>query len=651
MTVIGTNVSALRSANASASATNMLQTTMERLSTGKRINSAKDDAAGLAIASRMTSQIKSMAVAVRNANDGISMAQTAEGALGEVTNMLQRMKELATQSANGTLGTSERKALQSEVTQLVEQIDSIASTTNFNGLKLLDGSAKGIKLQTGTNAGETVSVSLGGASANTLGLNGYRVDGQLTTGRVGSLAAVKAGDIQINGKDAFAADQSAATDTAAAMATGINANAGKTGVSATAYNTLTGGAVAKGGVASGELTIAVGAGGSAVTITGANADEIADNINKNVGGVTASVQDGKITLSNDTGKQITIGGTAPGKAGFATGTSQGFVALNSADGSAITVAKGTANTATAADFAAVGLNATAASGSVTGTKTGSDPLDGSDDLKINGVQIGKSNDGSAASKAAAINAVSDQTGVTATASNKVTLSTDLNNVSASDFKINGTAVDLSAATDTADVVAAINGAGISGIKASTDDNGKLVLTSDTGQDITIDDDGTFVTGVTNSDGTAGVSDGSAASTGQLTLSSASGAEIQIQGSTTSLGRAGLSAQGGEDGRVAGSLSIGTQASASQALSVIDAALDKVSSTRGDLGALQNRLQVTVNNITTTTTNLTDAKSRIEDADFSAESTNLAKAQILSQASTAMLAQANQSQQSVLKLLQ
>ena len=106
MTVIGTNTSALRAANASMGATSALSTAMERLSTGKRINSAKDDAAGLAISSRMTSQIKSMAVAVRNANDGISMAQTAEGALGEVTSMLQRMKELATQSATGTLGSS-----------------------------------------------------------------------------------------------------------------------------------------------------------------------------------------------------------------------------------------------------------------------------------------------------------------------------------------------------------------------------------------------------------------------------------------------------------------------------------------------------------------------------------------------------------------
>ncbi len=642
MTVINSNISSLRAANASTMASKSLATSMERLSTGKRINSAKDDAAGLAISSRMTSQIKSMNVAVRNANDGISMAQTAEGALSEVTNMLQRMKELATQSANGTLGASDRKALQAEVTQLTSQINDIAKTTNFNGLNLLDGSVKDLKLQTGTNSGESVSMTVGAVSASALGLTGYRVEGQLTTGRVGSLATLAKGDIQLNGKDALATDQSAATDTAKALATAINANTSKTGVSATAYNTLTSGTVSSTGVADGELEI------NGIGVTGASADELVKNINRDVAGVTATLKDGKITLSNDTGTKISIGGTASSKGGFTDGDFEGFVALNSQNGAAISVSKGDAGAAD--DFAAFGLNATGANGSVTGIGASADALAAGDDLRINGVSIGKSSDASAASKAAAINAVSGQTGVTASASNQVTLDVDLANVAADKFSINGSVIDLTGATDTAGAVKAINDANVSGIKASTDANGKLVLSSDTGQDITVKDTGTFTTAVKNADGSAGVSDGSAASRGTITLSSPSGSDVRVEGSAATLTKVGLTAQGGNDDTVAGALSIETQAGASRAMSVIDAAMDKISASRGDLGAMQNRLEVTVNNLTTTSTNLSDARSRIEDTDFSTETTSLAKAQILSQASTAMLAQANQSAQGVLKLL-
>jgi flagellin len=646
MTVIGTNIAAMRSANAANSASSALQTAMERLSTGKRINSAADDAAGLAIASRMQSATRSMTVAVRNANDGISMAQTAEGALDQVTNMLQRMKELATQSANGTLGDKERSALQDETTQLVSQINDISKTTNFNGINLLDGSVKNLKLQTGINAGETVSVNIGSMSADSLGLNGYKVAGQLTTGRVGSLASYAAGDIQFNGKNATSGSTTDATGSAVGLATGINANTGNTGVSAKAYNTLQGGAVAAGGVASGEFTIAVG-GGSAVTVTGSSAQDIVDNINKNVGGVTAAIKDGKISLSNDTGKTITIGGTAAGKAGFTAGANEGFVALSSSDGSAISVTKGTNGSAN--DFAALGLNATSADGSVTGIGAGANALDSSDKLTINGVSVGASSDASAASKAAAINAVSGQSGVQASAKTQVTVSADLTKVAATGLTINGTTVDTSAATDAQGLVKAINDANISGVKASTDDKGNLQLTSDTGQDITVADTSGVVKTTTNSDGTV-VAPGATAH-GQLTLSSASGADVRVQGSSATLTKVGLSAQGGDDASVSGTLSIATQAGASQAMSVIDNALDNVSSIRGNLGATQNRLEVSVANLTTTKTNLAEAQSRIEDADFSTETTNLAKAQILSQASTAMLAQANQSQQGVLRLLQ
>ena len=150
MTVIASNTSALRAANASTSANKALSTAMERLSSGKRINSAKDDAAGLAIASSMTAQIKGMNQGIRNANDGISMAQTAEGALDEVSNMLQRMRELEVQSKNGTYQDEDRVNIRAEQKALKEQISSVVTDTEFNGKKLFDAdAATGFNIQTG----------------------------------------------------------------------------------------------------------------------------------------------------------------------------------------------------------------------------------------------------------------------------------------------------------------------------------------------------------------------------------------------------------------------------------------------------------------------------------------------------------------------
>jgi flagellin len=163
MSVIATNVSALRAANASTSASNMLSTAMERLSTGKRINSAKDDAAGLAISTSMTAQVRGMNQGIRNANDGISMAQTAEGALDEVTNMLQRVRELAVQSSSGTYSDEDKINIQAEVTALTKQITSTLENTEFNGNKLFDGStgaAGVVTIQAGANADDKVELTL-----------------------------------------------------------------------------------------------------------------------------------------------------------------------------------------------------------------------------------------------------------------------------------------------------------------------------------------------------------------------------------------------------------------------------------------------------------------------------------------------------------
>jgi flagellin len=452
MTVIGTNIASLRAANASKVASSSLQTAMERLSTGKRINSAKDDAAGLAIASRMTSQVKSMAVAIRNANDGISLAQTAEGALSEVTNMLQRMKELATQSSSGTLRDSDRTTLQAEVTQLVAEIGRVSETTNFNGVKLLDGTFGEVKLQTGINAGETISMKMVKTTTSELG-----IQAQVKGGVVN--AALAAGDLVINGEDVGAV----ASVDAKAVADAVNAKTATTGVKATASNEVT---ADVGSIASGDtLTI----GSTAVTFTNEDtAGEVANRINQVLG-----------------------------------------------------------------------------SGS--------------------------------------------------------------------------------------------------NIQASLTDDGKIKLTSKDGSNISLTD-GDGVLGNVKDAGGAAVTLSSTASVleGKVTLTAEPGKNIAISGT-------GEADAGFSEATTSG-ISIATQGGASAAMAVIDAALDKISAGRGDLGAVQNRLESTVANLTTTTSNLAEARSRIEDADFSAETTALAKAQILSQASTAMLAQANQSQQGVLSLL-
>jgi flagellin len=184
MSVINTNVSALYSQNAMKINARAMSTAMEQLSTGSRINSAKDDAAGLAIGQDMTAQIRGLNQAVRNANDGINMMQTAEGALSEQSNMLQRMRELAVQSSNGTYSSAQRTYLNTEFDQLLEQMDNIATETTWNGMSLLDAtSAEGLsttsgtfEFQVGQNADETISVAIGAMDIATLGISALAVD-------------------------------------------------------------------------------------------------------------------------------------------------------------------------------------------------------------------------------------------------------------------------------------------------------------------------------------------------------------------------------------------------------------------------------------------------------------------------------------------
>jgi flagellin len=232
--VINTNVLSLNAQRQLNKSQAVSSQAMERLSSGLRINSAKDDAAGLAISTGMQSQIKGINQGVRNANDGISMAQTAEGSMDEMTNILQRMRELSVQASNDTNSSSNRASIQKEVDQLYSELDRIAETTQFNGINLLDGSNKSTTLQIGANSGETLSFSIDAVTTKDLNLNAVSSLGELNGGRVSGTSTAD-GDVAINGVDIGASGT-----TAKSAAAAINSKTGLTGVTAQAYNTVEG---------------------------------------------------------------------------------------------------------------------------------------------------------------------------------------------------------------------------------------------------------------------------------------------------------------------------------------------------------------------------------------------------------------------------
>ena len=232
MTTINTNVMSMTAQRNLGTTSSSLATSMQRLSSGLRVNSAKDDAAGLAISERMNAQVRGLSVAARNANDGISLAQTAEGALGKVGDMLQRMRELAVQSANASNNASDRTALQAEVTQLRQEIDRVAKTTSFNGTKLLDGTFANATFQVGANAGEGIAIdSIVSADSATLGDTSLITSVGTITTTAGANAAIDAGTLSVKGVDLgpIAAATSAAQRTTQVV-DAINARSSDTGV-------------------------------------------------------------------------------------------------------------------------------------------------------------------------------------------------------------------------------------------------------------------------------------------------------------------------------------------------------------------------------------------------------------------------------------
>lgn len=358
---INTNILSLNAQRNLNSSQTALSTALERLSSGLRINSAKDDAAGMSIAARMTSQITGLDQGVRNANDAVSLTQTAEGALGNVVNNLQRMRELAVQSSNATNSASDRAAMQNEFAQLSAENDRVATSTQFNGVSLIDGSFKDQSFQVGANAGDTITIgSIGNAQSSAIGQT-YAGKGTAVT------AAIGASDLTINGA---AINASAATsvpgqsaDSAFAIAAAINASSG-TGVTASANAvTVTGAAPAfTSALAAGDITIngvSVGAAalGSTAAAQGANV-AAAINLVSSQTGVTATANSGTgvITLTAADGRNITVAATANGAtaSGLTAATTRGTISLNTG-GSQTSIAIG-GSAPTAAGFTAPSLS-------------------------------------------------------------------------------------------------------------------------------------------------------------------------------------------------------------------------------------------------------------------------------------------------------
>jgi flagellin len=539
---INTNVASLQAQNNLSNSQGGLSTSLERLSSGLRINSAADDAAGFAISQRMTAQINGLNQASQNANDGISLAQTAGGALTSVESNLQTLRTLAVESANATNTSSDRQALNAEAQQLVSAIQNTATTTQFNGENLLDGSFQAQQFQVGANADQTISVSVAGATTNTLGNYGgaSTITSATYAGTApGTAAWSTTSSIAINGVQIGASNATTAPGVAAgsayANAAAINAQTSLTGVTATAYTTT----------------------------------------DASLGATTTSA-------------------TAP-------------------------------TTATAGSATASG------------------------NLWINGVAIGSissasSELGQIQNSANAINAVAAQSGVTATAD----ASTGTLVLTAQDGR------NIQIATDsTADQTTVLNATGLA---ADAVTNLATSLITSGAQAGNLDTSGVAQGGATalaTYNGSTGLF------TGALTLNSATSINLTDSAGTgtaaTNLIASGLENTAGTavySSQLASlaSLSLDTITGANAAINIVDAAINQINAQQANLGAVQNNFTSTISNLNTASTNLSAAQSRIEDTDYAAETANLAHYQILQQAGTAMLAQANSLPNSVLTLL-
>jgi flagellin len=686
MLSINTNIISLNAQNNLSNTQSALGTSLARLSSGLRINSAADDAAGYSIANRFTAQINGLNQATRNANDGVSLAQTANGGLQSIQNNLQTIRNLAVQSANGSNSSIDRSSLQAQASQLLQEIDRVAKSTQFNGVNLLDGSFSS-QFQVGSNVGQTVNIAIGSAQSKDLGTgatSAVTMDGTTST------TALAYGDLVVNGVTVNAptssmdnASTTYAANSAIAKAAAINSVSSQTGVTATVEtNTMAGGNMTATTIGTtGSLTIngvSIGTVAEGSSTASTRSSIIAAINAKSAETGVVAVDSGNdhtgISLTAADGRNINVQTAATGltaaQMGLTSGTHIGAVALQST--SAINI---TSNTNGLKNWGLVAGTYNTATAYVSATGTGTTTALTSGDVTINGVAVGDSlassdtasytlASASAIAKAAAINSITAQTGVTATANANTVIGASLVNGTAAlstALTLNGVSIGTftttaNATTDRNTLINQINQySGQTGVVASVDNvTGGLDMTAADGRNIDLSI-GATSTMTAAQVGLGSIYDGSTGDKVQVGTVSLKSASAITVGTTTTTGTTNLGIDVGTYGSVKNGVSlsrmdISTVAGANTALTAIDNAISQVNSQAGALGAYQNRFTATVSNLQSTAQNLTAARSQIQDTDFASETANLSRNQILQQAGTAMLAQANQMGQSVLSLL-
>ena len=638
------------------------QESTERLSSGKRVNKSSDDPGNTGTISKLNAKIGSISEALKNASSAKSLSQIADSGLSEINNLLSRIREIAVQANSSTLTSGDRTSLQTEVDAYLSEINNITKSIKFNDLKLLDGSTKKVTFMIGDEKDSLLTINLKDSDSSALSLSSISGVKEFTSGRVVSFdyssSNLAANEIKINGQNALAAtlssDLTSGNNTAAALETAINANSNTHGSVATAFNKLT--SAAKSTLSmSNTFTI----NGDTVAVQ-TSMEDLVTEINQSVSGVTANLNsDNSITLSNTTGNDIIIAGTAPTDAGFTAGTYLGYLKLANIDETYVKIEPMTknngyaTNTGNISDLANFGFNEVDSSTITTSGLVSSNALTASHDIKINDYAVGASTSSSAAAKAEAINQITTSTNVSASGSNLVTVTLDFSNLpSASQVSINGNTVDFSSATGIGDVITAINNASIGDIRAAANSAGGLEISSSSGADIILNHSGTathlFSAHTDASDKTISRA-ASVTFKGRISLTHSEGDVIKISGDNVS--EIGFAAQASTSTPASGSsISMSSTSNASAAITSIDTAIDTIANTRADIAASENIIDHRINNLTNIDAISKVRLGKIVDVDIAMESSRLTKYQIINQIATSILAQANASSNVFLKLL-
>ena len=700
---INTNISSLTAQRAIADSKNDLETAMERLATGSKINSASDDAAGLAMTQRMTAQIQGLNMAIKNSNDGIAMTKSIEGAITEVSDMLQRMRELSIQAANGTNSASDRTYLQDEVNLLIQEVTRVSANTRYNGSLILDGTFINKQLQVGIEEGEHITFSVDSVAANQIGAhtlvgNGVNPETAGATAAVNPITTDE--DIEIFGYLGTRIVESSSQDTAKEVAMKANLLTAETGVKAYAktYAALSSGDPT---ARTYNLKINNFQTGNFI-ISSTDVGDAVEAINRISGasGVTAKVDNNKVVLFDADGDDITIENTKVGtefvdlvveklgEDGLVTNVIGQPVRLGEGATATNTEATFTQTHGTLANYASATHTLTDGTTTLSitlgaGTPTTADLVSafrsatGYDSFKFDVSANSTTGFTFTAREPGVIQtaeqpvltaaaAVTDEgtltAGTTGAAADSTRISGTLKFVSSHSFSVEQAGATKATFTQTHGTLANY----ASATHTLTDGTTTLSITLGAGTPSTAD----LVTAFQTASGFADFKYDIAAnsSTGFTFTAKEPGAirtadqpvlnaatAVNDEGTLT-VGVAGDAVGYFASGSQTASLvdltqvKISTEAGASDAISIIDAALDKVAQMRSDLGAIENRMDHTISNLMNIAEKTADSRSRLEDADFALESARLAKNQVLQQAGTSMLSQANQMNQLVMELL-